>query len=346
MNVMMMDTNQKIDDKDNNNNNERIKQLRTLVQLAVEECTPCDAILLSGGVDTSVLAETIKHCNLTPLKTAITVVCSNEARDGHYATEIAKRCQLEHHLLNTTLDDLLANHLEFAIKTLRTFDPMELRNSIVISMALRKAQELGCRTVMTGDAADELFAGYTFMHNYSEEKLAEYSQRLTRIMRFSSRILAAAMGMEIRQPYLDDRVIAFAKECTKSEKINIHDGTRHGKFILRQAFEDVAYSAWRLKEPIECGSGSTVMPAHLAAKLTTEELDKEKERVWLEDKIKIRDAEHLHYYRVFRKLFPVDDSNGYPSLVRFGDDPCPACSYQMTSREQNFCVICGHYPAR
>jgi asparagine synthetase B (glutamine-hydrolysing) len=46
---------------------------------------------------------------------------------------------------------------------LKTFDGMTLRNSIVIAAAMLKAKELGATTVLTGDAADELLGGYSFM---------------------------------------------------------------------------------------------------------------------------------------------------------------------------------------
>ncbi|KAF8934396.1 hypothetical protein BGZ52_004685, partial [Haplosporangium bisporale] len=35
----------------------RIQQLRELLLKSLEKSTPCDCILLSGGVDTSILAE-------------------------------------------------------------------------------------------------------------------------------------------------------------------------------------------------------------------------------------------------------------------------------------------------
>ncbi|KAF9919906.1 hypothetical protein BGZ67_001690, partial [Mortierella alpina] len=60
---------------------------------------------------------------------------------------------------------------------------------------------------MTGDGADELFAGYSFMHDMSLERLQAYSDKLTKIMRFSGVQLAKAMGLQLVQPYLDPELI-------------------------------------------------------------------------------------------------------------------------------------------
>ena len=44
-------------------------------------------------------------------------------------------------------------------RTLRTFDPMEIRNSIAVAAALREAARRGHRSAITGDGADELLGG-------------------------------------------------------------------------------------------------------------------------------------------------------------------------------------------
>ncbi|KAF9921299.1 hypothetical protein BGZ67_000599, partial [Mortierella alpina] len=128
---------------------------------------------------------------------------------------------------------------------------------------LSVAKSLGYKTVMTGDGVDELFAGYSFLHNVSAERLQAYSDKLTKIIQFSCVQLAKAMGLQLMQPYLDPELIAFSQQYTRDEKINCHEhpvdrewqerlsGRQlHGKFILREAFEEEAFSAWRKKEPI------------------------------------------------------------------------------------------------
>ncbi|KAF9208252.1 hypothetical protein BGZ49_009379 [Haplosporangium sp. Z 27] len=346
----------------------RVQELRQLLLKSLEKSTPCDCILLSGGVDTSILSEAafavyhqkkeIEPDLKRPLTGAVTVLCLDEARDEFYSIQIANRLGLEHKIVKVTLDSVL-EELGFCIKVLQTFDPMELRNSIVIARGLSVAKSLGYKTVMTGDGADELFAGYSFLHNMSAERLKAYSDRLTVTMRFSGVILAKALDLELVQPYLDQELIKFSQQCTRDEKINYHDHPKdrewqdrlegrqlHGKFILREAFENEAFSAWRKKEPIEVGSGTTILPKMFQESMSPEELKKEQDRVLEEDGIKIRDAEHLQYYKVFKKVFG-DDLSTYPEkLTKDGRDPCPGCGFNLSSPEQTFCVICGQWPAR
>ncbi|GJJ73049.1 asparagine synthase (glutamine-hydrolysing) [Entomortierella parvispora] len=350
----------------------RIQELRHLLLNSIEKSTPCDAILLSGGVDTSILAEAAfsvynnrnkdqedpQNPAKPPLTGAITVLCTDQATDEFYAHEISKRTGLVQEVVKISLDSVL-EELEFCIKTLETFDPMELRNGIVIARGLSIAKSLGYKSVMTGDGADELFAGYSFLHNMSPERLQAYSDKLTKTMRFSGVTLAKALGLELRQPYLDPELIRFSQQCTKDEKINTHEHTKerewqdrlsgsqlHGKFILREAFQEEAFSAWRKKEPIEVGSGTTVLPQLFQESMSPEDLKAEQDRIMKEEGIEIRDVEHLQYFKVFKKVFGSDLSTYPEKLVKDGRDPCPGCGFNLRTPDQTFCVICGKWPAR
>ncbi|KAF9927219.1 hypothetical protein BGZ67_007632 [Mortierella alpina] len=151
--------------------------------------------------------------------------------------------------------------LEFYIQALQTFNPMELRNGIVFARGLSVAKLLGYRTVMTGDGADELFAGYSFLHNMSAEHLQAYSDKMTKIMRFSGVQLAKALELQLKwQDRLSGRQL-------------------HGKFILREAFGVEAFTAWRKKEPIEVGSGTTVLPKMFQESMSAADLKKEQDRI-------------------------------------------------------------------
>ncbi|KAG0349615.1 hypothetical protein BG004_000021 [Podila humilis] len=350
----------------------RVQQVRDLLLQSLAKCTPCDCILLSGGVDTSILTEAAyavynKNNNLDssnnkllprPIIGAVTVLCTDQATDEFYADQISRRCGLEQTVVKITLDSVL-EELEFCIKTLETFDPMELRNGIVIARGLSVAKSLGYKSVMTGDGADELFAGYSFLHGMSPERLQAYSDKLTKTMRFSAVTLAKALGLTLYQPFLDSELIKFSQQCSRDEKINYHDHTPdrewqdrlsgqqlHGKYILREAFEKEAFSAWRKKEPIEVGSGTTILPKMFQESMTEQDLATEQERILKEDGIKIRDVEHLQYYKVFLKVFGRDSSLYPPKLVKDGRDPCPGCGFNLTTADQTFCVICGQWPAR
>jgi asparagine synthase (glutamine-hydrolysing) len=311
------------------------RELRALVEEAVRR-RPADGMLLSGGLDTSILAPL---ADVWGTRKAVTVLASPEAPDRPYAVGIARRLRWEHRVVEVSVDELLGE-VDLVARVMRSFDPMEVRNSIVIARGLREAKAMGCATVLTGDAADELFAGYSFLWAMPPREFEEYSTRMAGTMRFSSSPLGQALGVEVRAPYTDPAIVRFAVGLPKDRKVGLHDGRTFGKIPLREAFPEVE-ACWRTKDPIEVGSGSTVLPRLLAARTEPAEFERERDRILREDRVAIRDPEHLAYYRRFRSVF-----GGMPDLPRFGPTACLGCGFDLPDPRSRFCRVCGAYPAR
>lgn len=310
-------------------------ELRAVVERAALR-HHAECILLSGGLDTSILA----HLGIRRgMRAAVTVLVGTGAPDGPYALAVARRLGLQHHVVRTDFEGVLTE-AEFVIQTLKTFDPMEVRNSIVVARGLREAARLEYRTVMTGDAADELFAGYSFMWSKPEGEFERFGEHMASVMRFSSVPLGAAIGVRVETPYRDPDVVAFALRLPKSEKVGVRDGVTHGKFLLRLAFPEVD-ACWRRKDPIEVGAGTASLPEYFKARFPAGELEAERRRIAETERIEIRDAEHLAYYRIFRRVF-----GALPPLPRFGGNPCSKCGFELPRPDSDFCVTCGAWPAR
>jgi asparagine synthase (glutamine-hydrolysing) len=310
-------------------------ELRRLIEDAARR-NPSDGMLLSGGLDTSILAPLAAASGT---RTAVTVLTSPDAPDREYARRIATELGWNHRTVEVPVEDLLAE-VGFVARVLRSFDPMEVRNSIVIARGLREARALGCRTVMTGDAADELFGGYSFMWAKPPAEFEEYSRRMAETMQFSSVPLGRELGVMVRAPYTDPSVVRFATALPKGRKVGEHDGVTFGKIALREAFPETV-SCWRRKDPIEVGSGTHALPEFFRARTSPERLAEEIRRIREEDRVTIRDAEHLAYYRAFREVF-----GDRPPLVRFGRNPCQGCGFELPRDDSTFCRTCGAYPAR
>ncbi|KAG2174260.1 hypothetical protein INT43_004281 [Umbelopsis isabellina] len=285
----------------------------------------------------------------------ITVCCGESASDRPFSTEIARKNGIKHEIiefdspLHLIRDQEL---LDFSVKTLKTFDPMELRNSIVIAKSMLLAQKLGIKSIAAGDGADELFAGYSFMHGMPEEKLLLYIKHMTETMTFCAKKFGEALGIRVFQPYLDPRIIRFAKECVSRDELiqpvqitdietNKPKEALHGKMVMRIAFPEVT-SCWRKKDPIEMGSGTTTLPKLLEAEADTTFVSTQEE-ISTKYAIKIRDPEHLFYFRAFQRVFGPDLDCG---IERNGSDPCIACGYQLKDNSTMFCKTCGSWPAR
>ncbi|OQR97097.1 hypothetical protein ACHHYP_12732 [Achlya hypogyna] len=319
------------------------------------------AILLSGGLDTSILAQAtslpLKEVVATPhpglpilqVRGGITVRASPDALDAVYARRICDTLNgaVAHHCLDMSIEALL-EHTTAVARLLVSFDPMELRNSIVIYRSLLEAKARGYTRVVTGDGADELFAGYSFYQSMDEARLATYREWIARIMRFTSSKLAASLGIEVLSPFLDPRVVKFALQLPRDALIGdrtpVPDGDIYGKRVLRQAFPE-ASSQWRPKEPIEQGAGTTQLrKGYFKEYPPGEDFAIAQAAAYAAHRVVVRDREHMYFFRQFLAAFDGDLST--VPLVRFRADGCPACGFALSSADQDFCVTCGFWPAR
>ncbi len=264
------------------------EQLRNKLKEAVER-SKADGILLSGGLDTSILAFIARP------SVGFTVALKDSlASDLVYSEKISELLGIQHKKIEFTTEEALAT-LPEVIGILRTFD-LALPNDLSIYFALKLAGENRISSVMTGDGADELFAGYSYMAELSPKNLERYIRRLSQNWHFSAGYLGRALGVEVRQPFLDEDFIRFALEI--SPELKVKDGV--GKYILRKSFEDLipVEIVWRRKEPIEYGSGSTKLHEIINNIVTDEEFQSARKEV----DIKFINKEHLFYWRIYNQV--------------------------------------------
>jgi asparagine synthase (glutamine-hydrolysing) len=294
-----------------------------------------EGLLFSGGLDTSILA--LVASKFTSLKAFTVALEGAPSPDIEYASLVAKKLCIKHviHYFN---EDELYDAIHATIRIVKSFDPMEVRNSATIYVALKVAKEKGLSVTITGDGCDELFAGYSFLLDLEGKKLKLELEKLWRAMRFSSVPLAEALGLEVKLPYLDPHVKNFAFKLSPSYKIREERGQKWGKWILRKAFEGILPDEiiWRIKTPIEHGSGTTILPTLFDQKISNEEFQ-EKRRKYLEaDRVVIRSKEQLFYYEIYRSTV------GVPHPVKRGRI-CPYCNSNV-EEDSTYCRICGSYP--
>jgi asparagine synthase (glutamine-hydrolysing) len=294
------------------------EQLRNNLKEAVER-SRADGILLSGGLDTSILAFVAKP------STGFTVALKNSpASDLSYSEQVSKLLGIQHETMEFTTEEALAT-LPEVIGILKTFD-LALPNDLSIYFALKLAKESGINSVTTGDGADELFAGYSYMAELTPKDLDTYIRRLSQNWHFSANELGRALGVEIKQPFLDGDFVRFALEI--SPELKVKDGV--GKYILRKSFEGLipAEIVWRRKEPIEYGSGSTKVHEIIDSMVTDEEFQSARKKV----DIKFINKEHFFYWRIY------DQVVGEIPKAKAGEIKCPCCGAAMG---RYHCPTCG-----
>jgi len=252
--------------------------LKELVEQAVERST-ADGVLLSGGLDTSILSA-IAAKQKRKLRAVCIAVAGTASPDESFAMMMAERCGFSLRILRPSLADLVAA-MPAVMRVLGRFDPMELRNSAVVWLALRAAKEGGIAAVLTGDAADELFAGYSYIIAMPPEQVRPYLDFLNGVMRFSSQPMGAILGVHVHLPYLDPPVREFALTMSRDNLVVERDGQHFGKNVLREAFADLLPQeiTWRIKTPIEYGSGSHALQKFVADSVADEEFESTRRQI-------------------------------------------------------------------
>jgi asparagine synthase (glutamine-hydrolysing) len=297
------------------------RQLAAGVNRAVQR-NPAQGLLLSGGLDSSILAIFAPE-----VKALTTGLKGAHAPDVDYGMKVAAALGLEHHRSLFSAEEAMAA-VPKVIKALKTFD-LALPNDIAIYFALKLAQERGIESVMTGDGADELFAGYSYMHQLGNKQLDSYIHKLAKTMRFSSAHLGRELGLEIKQPYLDREFIALALGIDPHWKVADEGGKIWGKWILRKAFETrlPRQIIWREKTPIEHGSGTSELRQLISARVSDFEVKKR------EYGIRFINKEHLFYYEIYREVV------GEVPSAKEGEERCPCCG--AAAPEPGYCPVCG-----
>jgi asparagine synthase (glutamine-hydrolysing) len=295
-----------------------------------------DGLLLSGGLDTSILACLTAKWQKPYCITAAFKGGPNP--DIEYALKIAALFHLEHEI-HYFGEDELEEGIFNSIKVLKSFDPMEIRNSAAAYIALRGARDKGLKTAMTGDGGDELFAGYSFYFNLNKEELDAALAKMWANMRFSSIELARSLGIEAKLPILDSEFKAFAMGLECRAKVKKEKGVIYGKWILRKAFEKALTPeiVWRVKAPLEVGTGTTVLPALFDSKIPDFTYNLKKDRIQKDDGVKITSKEQLHYYEIYRNLI------GIPGVGSGEGRKCPGCGAKV-GEKSDYCPTCGAYP--
>lgn len=210
-------------------------------------------VFLSGGLDSSLIAALMRRYLPELHSFAVGLPGSN---DLERAREVAADLGTIHHEVAISEAGLIAA-LDEVIWHLESWDPDLVRSALPCWFVSREAAK-HVKVVLTGEGADELFAGYAYHRDYHGVQLHRELRRsikslhhinLQRVDRMSM-----AHGLEARVPFLDTAVIGLALSIPPDLKL----ARGFHKFILRHAAARVLPPeiAWRAKEQFDHGTGS------------------------------------------------------------------------------------------
>jgi hypothetical protein len=223
-----------------------------------------------------------------------------------------------------------------------------------------------------------LFGGYSFTWG-DKNDLAGWKDKRDKMCRswtFATDDLAASYGLVAHAPYEDQEVMVDWAineteriDCIADAEDNADDDRGHhgcqiqlllgqpyylhttGKVLLRESFR--TGSSWRRKDPIEKGSGATVIghdeywtkPPH---NISDEEFQTEQLKLKEEHDVIIHSKEYLVNIRIYQQVFGGIVHPTKKRLLLEGEKEggCVQCCFELETPNSMFCHMCGAYPAQ
>jgi len=308
---------------------------KKLYETLKESCESCksNSIAMSGGLDSTIIAYFLKERK--PNTVAI-IAKDFVASDLTYCQRVSREFNIPLTINQVSTTDIL-NAIEETIKILGNFNDIEIRNNVVMYLSIKWAKEQNSSGIITGDGADELFAGYSFLVNKSEEELEKEIQRVCSVMHFPTQEIGKALGIVVESPFLDKKIIELAKTIPTNLKVRDEKTKRYGKWILRKTFEKniPMQIAWREKSPMQDGSGTAGLSNLFDSVINDQLFSEKRKKIQDADGVTIRTKESMYYYEIYRKLYQV-------SSKKQDLRSCPYCNFNVENSK--FCRMCGAFP--
>lgn len=328
---------------------------------------PADALLLSGGVDSSLLAAVATEPGEAPVAITVSLDAGPAEACPLHGPGLAAPCNSDHAAAQRVagwlgldwqpirlpareaLDALLALCL-----ALRSFDLGNLNNIALYAGALR-ASRFGAERVWTGDDADSLFGGYAFLRRHADWR--EYLRARIPTIRPPFVDIAPLAGTVPVFPYLHAAVLGAAGDLSRDgvladvpvseratppsfvdqfdQTVMAADRRVWGKAPLRRVAAEMLPEeiAWRPKTDLEFGSGMCALEPLLAEMATPDD----RERL---DRTGIRFFNDAHRGLYLRWI----EAGGSIPAPGSGEYACRSCGGGVANGRSH-CPTCGAWPA-
>ena len=256
-------------------------------------------VFLSGGLDSSLVAAIASRIANERGRRLQTFAVGTEASpDLAAARTVAAHLGCDHVEVTYTAAEALES-LPNVVRAIESFDPGLVRSAVPNYMLARTTRQ-HVKVVLTGEGADELFAGYDYMREFTDDTALH--TELERTLRSLHNLnlqrcdrVTMAHAVEARVPFLDRNVIAWALRIPPGEKQGMPE-----KRLLREAFTGWLPDEllWRAKAEFGDGSGaSDVLSQAVEATVSDAEFEAEQGAV----EPPLRTKEEVAYYRVWRE---------------------------------------------
>jgi len=209
-------------------------------------------VLLSGGLDSSIVAALAQRFAARRVedddrseawwpRLHSFVIGLEGSPDLPAAAAVAEHIGTEHHEFHFTVQEGL-DALRDVIYHIESYDVTTVRASTPMYLLARRIRAMGIKMVLSGEGADEIFAGYLYFHHAPDagalhEETVRKIDRLHLYDCLRANKSMAAWGVEARVPFLDLDFLDVAMSHDPAEKMVAGRGLE--KRLLREAFADL-----------------------------------------------------------------------------------------------------------
>lgn len=231
-------------------------------------------LLISGGIDSSLVAaiamRLVQEGAINIEEKGMKHVPSfciglKDSPDVIAARKVAQLLGTKHHEFTYTNEEGI-DYIPEVIYHLETYNPTTIRSGTPMYLLARKIKAMGIKMILTGEGADDLFAGYLYFHKAPtpealHEELVRKIDELHRHDLLRVNKASMAWGLEVRVPFLHKPFIDYVMSIDPKEKHPQSNPLHIEKYILREAFDtkENAYLPeeilWRQKEQFGDGVG-------------------------------------------------------------------------------------------
>ena len=262
-------------------------------------------VFLSGGLDSSLIAAiAARYLAERGRRLQTFAVGTDASPDLLAARVVAEHLGTDHHERVYTAGEAVGA-VPLVVRAIEHFDPSLVR-SAVPNYLLAELASCHVKVVLTGEGADELFAGYEYLRELEgaealQDEMVRTVEGLHDLNLQRCDRVTMAHGLEARVPFLDRQVIAFALGLPPQWKLAGPDEPE--KRLLREAFDGWLPPdlLWREKSQFGDGSGAAAVLTRRMEQSVTEE-DFEREAGSIDPPLRTR--EELAYYRIFAAHLP------------------------------------------
>lgn len=266
-------------------------------------------VLFSGGIDSVLIAHSLQ---LKGLK----VTCYTVGTEGSSDIDMALKAAREmgfHIKVEYLTEDIIRKYIAEIIEAIELNGLLQVEVAIPMYIAAHMCKQDGHKVMFTGQAADELFAGYTWYKDVVKD--AGHLNLHTRLWEDIDKLyedtleredrMAMAHSIELRAPFLDRELIRTAMRIAPHLKINngedIYGKRVHRELSMRKGIP--REFAYRAKSPAQEGSGIHEMIKSIASKYFNGK--------------SVEEVELLDYGSNYRYL---GDEYGTPEMAAFLND--------------------------